>query len=96
MSTKLVKVIPVLESADIARDIAWYKEKTGFEISFLHETIFSLKRVAFAASYFQNHEAKFLLYLFDKYFVYIEENLQNKSTFSFCLIWCFINEIFVS
>ena len=41
MSTKLVKVIPVLESADIARDIAWYKEKTGFEISFLHEKMYA-------------------------------------------------------
>ena len=41
MSTKLVKVIPVLESADIARDIAWYKEKTGFEVSFLHEKMYA-------------------------------------------------------
>ena len=41
MSTKLVKVIPVLESADIARDIAWYKEKTGFEVSFSHEKMYA-------------------------------------------------------
>jgi len=41
MSTKLVKVIPVLESSDIARDIAWYKEKTGFEVSFLHEKMYA-------------------------------------------------------
>ena len=41
MSTKLVKVIPVLESADIARDVAWYKEKTGFQVSFLHEKMYA-------------------------------------------------------
>jgi len=35
MRTELVKIIPVLESADIARDISWYKEKTGFEVFFL-------------------------------------------------------------
>lgn len=41
MSTELVKIIPVLESADIDRDIAWYKEKTGFEVSFLHEKMYA-------------------------------------------------------
>jgi len=41
MSTELVKVIPVLESADIERDVAWYKEKTGFEVSFLHEKMYA-------------------------------------------------------
>jgi len=41
MSTKLLKVIPVLESADIARDVAWYKEKTGFEVSFSHEKMYA-------------------------------------------------------
>lgn len=41
MSTELLKVIPVLESADIARDVAWYKEKTGFEVSFLHEKMYA-------------------------------------------------------
>ena len=41
MSTELVKIIPVLESADIARDVAWYKEKTGFEVSFLHEKMYA-------------------------------------------------------
>jgi hypothetical protein len=30
MSTKLLSIIPVLPSADISRDIAWYEEKTGF------------------------------------------------------------------
>lgn len=41
MSAKLVKIIPVLESADIARDVAWYKEKTGFELSFSHEKMYA-------------------------------------------------------
>ena len=41
MSTRLVKIIPVLESADIDRDVAWYKEKTGFEVSFLHEKMYA-------------------------------------------------------
>jgi len=41
MSTELVKIIPVLESADIARDVAWYREKTGFEVSFSHEKMYA-------------------------------------------------------
>lgn len=41
MSTELVKVIPVLESADIVRDVAWYKEKTGFEVSFSHDKMYA-------------------------------------------------------
>jgi len=41
MSTELVKVIPVFESADIERDVAWYKEKTGFEVSLLHEKMYA-------------------------------------------------------
>ncbi len=28
--TKLLATIPVLSSANIARDVAWYEEKTGF------------------------------------------------------------------
>ncbi len=28
--TKLLATIPVLSSADLARDVAWYEEKTGF------------------------------------------------------------------
>jgi catechol 2,3-dioxygenase-like lactoylglutathione lyase family enzyme len=28
--TKLLATIPVLSSADLARDVAWYAEKTGF------------------------------------------------------------------
>jgi hypothetical protein len=34
MITELVSIIPVLPSANIDRDIAWYKEKLGFEIYF--------------------------------------------------------------
>ncbi|GAA4728415.1 glyoxalase/bleomycin resistance/extradiol dioxygenase family protein [Flavisolibacter ginsenosidimutans] len=34
MQTEILGVIPVLPSADIARDIAWYKEKAGFETSY--------------------------------------------------------------
>ena len=41
MSTELVKIIPVLESADIARDVAWYKEKAGFEVSFSHDKMYA-------------------------------------------------------
>jgi hypothetical protein len=31
MQAAQLQIIPVLPSADIARDVAWYKEKTGFE-----------------------------------------------------------------
>ena len=31
MNTEFIHIIPVLPSADIARDIIWYKEKAGFE-----------------------------------------------------------------
>ena len=31
MNTAFLNIIPVLSSADVARDIAWYKEKMGFE-----------------------------------------------------------------
>lgn len=41
MSTEFVKIIPVLESANIDRDVAWYKEKTGFDVSFLHEKMYA-------------------------------------------------------
>ena len=34
MRTERVKIIPVLESGDIDREAKWYKEKTGFELSF--------------------------------------------------------------
>lgn len=29
--TEFLAVIPVLSSADLARDVAWYEEKTGFK-----------------------------------------------------------------
>lgn len=32
MNTELIQIIPVLPSRDIAGDVAWYKEKTGFEL----------------------------------------------------------------
>jgi hypothetical protein len=32
MTTELLSIIPVLPSADLNRDITWYKEKLGFEI----------------------------------------------------------------
>ena len=41
MEAMITKIIPVLESADIDRDVAWYKEKTGFEVSFLHEKMYA-------------------------------------------------------
>jgi len=34
MEPSLLQFIPVLPSADIARDTAWYKEKAGFETHF--------------------------------------------------------------
>jgi hypothetical protein len=34
MTTELLSIIPVLPSADLSRDITWYKEKLGFEIYF--------------------------------------------------------------
>ena len=34
MTTELLSIIPVLPSADLERDIAWYKEKIGFESYF--------------------------------------------------------------
>ncbi len=34
MKTVFNSIIPVLPSADIERDITWYKDKTGFELIF--------------------------------------------------------------
>ena len=34
MKTEFLGIIPVLPSADIARDVAWYKEKIGFKVRF--------------------------------------------------------------
>ena len=34
MKTDFISVIPVLPSADIERDVAWYREKLGLEVYF--------------------------------------------------------------
>lgn len=34
MQTEIFGIIPVLPSADIAKDITWYKEKAGFETKY--------------------------------------------------------------
>lgn len=34
MDTQFINIIPVLPSQDIARDVAWYHEKLGFETLF--------------------------------------------------------------
>jgi hypothetical protein len=34
MNAGLTRVIPVLPSADIARDVRWYAENTGFQVAF--------------------------------------------------------------
>lgn len=45
--TKFLAVTPVLPSGDIARDILWYKEKTGFEEVFSDRMYAVLKRNGF-------------------------------------------------
>jgi len=44
MKTEFLGVIPVLPSADIARDLAWYKEKVGFEEMFSDAMYAGLRR----------------------------------------------------
>lgn len=34
MITEFISMAPVLPSADIARDVAWYRDKTGFDVYF--------------------------------------------------------------
>ena len=34
MNSELLKIIPVLPSANIARDVSWYKEQAGFDAWF--------------------------------------------------------------
>lgn len=34
MTPEFLNIVPVLPSADIARDVIWYREKTGFEACF--------------------------------------------------------------
>lgn len=44
MKTKTIEVIPVLPSADIERDVKWYKKQTGFELDFGDDMYAGLKR----------------------------------------------------
>lgn len=44
MGTKLVQIVPVLPSADIARDVAWYKENAGFDPVFSDSMYAALRR----------------------------------------------------
>jgi hypothetical protein len=37
IETELLQIMPVLPSQNIERDIAWYREKTGFEVYFSDE-----------------------------------------------------------
>lgn len=40
-NTSLISIIPVLPSADIARDLQWYSEKTGFEVVY-HDNMYAV------------------------------------------------------
>ena len=42
--TKFLTIIPVLPSSDIARDLAWYEEKTGFKTVFYDNMYALLQR----------------------------------------------------
>ena len=44
MATEFLTIIPVLPSSDIERDVAWYKEKTGFESIFFDKMYALLRR----------------------------------------------------
>ena len=44
METKFLHISPVLPSADIKRDVAWYVEKVGFELVFADDMYAVLKR----------------------------------------------------
>ena len=41
MKTDIINIIPVLPSADIARDVKWYKEKAGFE-TYFSDTMYAI------------------------------------------------------
>src|SRR5262245_18117060 len=41
MNTKLKRIIPVLSYSEIARDVEWYREKTGFDLFFSHEKMYA-------------------------------------------------------
>ncbi|MEL7145591.1 MAG: glyoxalase superfamily protein [Bacteroidota bacterium] len=40
-TTKFQKVIPVLPSADISRDLAWYEKHVGFSCNFNHDNMYA-------------------------------------------------------
>lgn len=44
MATEFIQIIPVLPSANIERDVAWYKEQTGFEVVFSDSMYAVLRR----------------------------------------------------
>lgn len=44
MKTEFLSIIPVLPSSNITRDLAWYKEKTGFEEVFSDHMYACLRR----------------------------------------------------
>ena len=43
MPTSFLTIIPVLPSADIARDVIWYKKKTSFESTY-HDKMYAVLR----------------------------------------------------
>ena len=44
---KILTIIPVLPSADIKRDLAWYEEKAGFKFAFGDDMYAGLRRDQF-------------------------------------------------
>lgn len=44
MTTEFINIIPVIPSANIERDLDWYKEKTGFESYFSDKMYAGIKR----------------------------------------------------
>jgi len=43
-TSQWLQIIPVLPSADIKRDLAWYQEKVGFEFAFGDEMYAGIRR----------------------------------------------------
>ena len=44
MTTEFLQMVPVLPSMNIARDLAWYAEKTGFQVLFSDKMYAILQR----------------------------------------------------
>ncbi len=44
MKTEIISIIPVLPSADIARDVAWYQAQAGFNVEFADDMYAGLYR----------------------------------------------------